>query len=67
QAQVQPIVHLLICIDLTIIPDFHWDEKIHGTVEAFCIMVGMLTVKLSYSMTLLFSVNITQRMSTTSR
>ncbi|KIK19117.1 hypothetical protein PISMIDRAFT_108281 [Pisolithus microcarpus 441] len=57
QAQVQPITRSLICIDLTIIPDFCWDETIHGTAEAFCIMVGMLTVKSSYSMTLLFSVN----------
>ncbi|KAI6010255.1 hypothetical protein PISMIDRAFT_117224 [Pisolithus microcarpus 441] len=39
QAQVQPITCLLIHIDLTVIPDFHWDEKIHGTVEAFHILV----------------------------
>lgn len=39
QAQIQPITRSLIRIDLTIIPDFKWDEKIHGTTEAFHILV----------------------------
>ncbi|KAH9932327.1 Sec63-domain-containing protein [Fomitopsis serialis] len=39
QAQVQPITRTLLRIDLTIIPDFRWDEKIHGTAESFWIMV----------------------------
>ncbi|KAH9911636.1 Sec63 Brl domain-containing protein [Fomitopsis serialis] len=36
---VQPITRTLLRIDLTIIPDFRWDEKIHGTAESFWIMV----------------------------
>ena len=39
QAQVQPITRTLLRIDLSIIPDFRWDEKIHGTAETFAIMV----------------------------
>ncbi|GBE89249.1 Pre-mRNA-splicing factor brr2 [Sparassis crispa] len=39
QAQVQPITRSLLRIDLTIIPDFRWDEKIHGTAESFWILV----------------------------
>ncbi|EMD34630.1 hypothetical protein CERSUDRAFT_116803 [Gelatoporia subvermispora B] len=39
QAQVQPITRTLLRIDLTIIPDFRWDEKIHGTAESFWIIV----------------------------
>ena len=39
QAQAQPITRSLLRIDLTIIPDFRWDEKIHGTAETFLIMV----------------------------
>ncbi|KAH9830081.1 Sec63-domain-containing protein [Rhodofomes roseus] len=39
QAQVQPITRTLLRIDLTIIPDFRWDEKIHGAAESFWIMV----------------------------
>ena len=35
----QPITRSLLRIDLTIIPDFRWDEKIHGTAETFLIMV----------------------------
>ncbi|KAI0765441.1 Sec63-domain-containing protein [Fomes fomentarius] len=38
-AQVQPITRTLLRIDLTIIPDFRWDEKIHGTAESFWILV----------------------------
>ena len=39
QAQVQPITCTLLCIDLSIIPDFRWDEKIHGRAETFIILV----------------------------
>jgi len=39
QAQVQPITRSLLRIDLTITPDFRWDEKIHGTAETFWIIV----------------------------
>ncbi|KAI0258389.1 Sec63-domain-containing protein [Gloeopeniophorella convolvens] len=39
QAQVQPITRTLLRIDLSITPDFRWDEKIHGTAETFVIMV----------------------------
>ncbi|KAF5370279.1 hypothetical protein D9758_006929 [Tetrapyrgos nigripes] len=39
QAQVQPITRSLIKIDLSIIPDFRWDEKIHGGAETFIILV----------------------------
>ncbi|KAH9965547.1 putative RNA helicase [Lactifluus volemus] len=39
QAQVQPITRSLLRIDLSIVPDFRWDEKIHGTAETFIIMV----------------------------
>lgn len=39
QAQVQPITRSLLRIDLTITPDFRWDENIHGTSEQFVIMV----------------------------
>lgn len=39
QAQVQPITRSLLRIDLSITPDFRWDEKIHGGAEQFIIMV----------------------------
>lgn len=39
QAQVQPITHSLIRIDLSIQPDFQWDQKVHGTAETFHILV----------------------------
>ncbi|EGO30085.1 putative RNA helicase [Serpula lacrymans var. lacrymans S7.9] len=39
QAQVQPITRSLLRIDLSIVPDFRWDEKIHGTAETFIIIV----------------------------
>ncbi|RUS26117.1 Sec63 Brl domain-containing protein [Jimgerdemannia flammicorona] len=39
QAHVQPITRSLLRIELTITPDFQWDEKVHGTGEAFWIMV----------------------------
>ncbi|KAJ7343359.1 putative RNA helicase [Mycena albidolilacea] len=39
QAQVQPITRSLLRIDLSIVPDFRWEEKIHGGAETFLIMV----------------------------
>ena len=39
QAQVQPITRTLLRIDLSIVPDFRWDEKIHGGAETFIILV----------------------------
>lgn len=39
-AQVQPITRSLLRIDLTITPDFRWDEKVHGGAESFWVIVG---------------------------
>ncbi len=39
QAQVQPIMRPLLRIELSIVPDFCWDENIHGTAETFLILV----------------------------
>jgi pre-mRNA-splicing helicase BRR2 len=39
QAQVQLITRSLLRIDLSIVPDFRWDEKVHGTAETFIILV----------------------------
>ncbi|KAK7461038.1 Pre-mRNA-splicing helicase BRR2 [Stygiomarasmius scandens] len=39
QAQVQPITRSLLKIDLSIVPDFRWDEKVHGGAETFLIIV----------------------------
>ncbi|GLB39382.1 putative sec63-domain-containing protein [Lyophyllum shimeji] len=39
QAQVQPITRSLLRIDLSIIPDFRWDEKIHSSAETFHVLV----------------------------
>ena len=39
QAQVQPITRSLIRIDLNIVPDFRWDENVHGAAETFHILV----------------------------
>ncbi|KAI8053078.1 Sec63 Brl domain-containing protein [Syncephalis plumigaleata] len=38
QAHVQPVTRSLLRVELTITPDFQWDEKIHGTAEAFWIL-----------------------------
>ncbi|KAG5640834.1 hypothetical protein DXG03_006882 [Asterophora parasitica] len=38
-AQVQPITRSLLRIDLSITPDFRWEEKIHGGAETFHIVV----------------------------
>ncbi|KAI9030984.1 Sec63 Brl domain-containing protein [Phycomyces nitens] len=39
QAHVQPVTRSLLKMELTITPDFQWDEKVHGTAEAFWILV----------------------------
>ncbi|CAO3589811.1 unnamed protein product [Absidia cylindrospora] len=39
QAHVQPITRSLLKMELTITPDFQWDEKVHGAAEAFWILV----------------------------
>ncbi|KAH0831089.1 hypothetical protein J3R83DRAFT_13650 [Lanmaoa asiatica] len=39
QVQVQPITRSLLCIDLSIVPNFRWEEKIHGGAETFFILV----------------------------
>ncbi|KAF3512323.1 hypothetical protein F2Q69_00009381, partial [Brassica cretica] len=38
-AQVQPITRTVLWVELTITPDFQWDEKIHKYVEPFWITV----------------------------
>ncbi|EFJ32423.1 hypothetical protein SELMODRAFT_144158 [Selaginella moellendorffii] len=38
-AHVQPITRSVLKVDLTITPDFQWDEKIHGFVEPFWVIV----------------------------
>ncbi|CAG8581624.1 7898_t:CDS:2 [Paraglomus occultum] len=39
QTYVQPITRSLLRIELRITPDFQWDEKVHGTAEAFWVLV----------------------------
>ncbi|KAG8908173.1 DEIH-box ATPase [Tulasnella sp. 403] len=39
QAHVQPITRSLMRVDLTITPDFQWDERYHGTAQIFWILV----------------------------
>ena len=39
QAQVQPVTRSMLRIELTIKPNFEWDEGIHGTAESFWILV----------------------------
>ncbi|EFN58670.1 hypothetical protein CHLNCDRAFT_140958 [Chlorella variabilis] len=38
-AHVQPITRTVLKVDLTITPDFQWDDKVHGVVEPFWIIV----------------------------
>eukprot|EP00798_Chlamydomonas_sp_ICE-L_P019205 gene19205-25823_t len=38
-AHVQPITRSLLKVDLTITPDFKWDDKLHGFVEPFWILM----------------------------
>ena len=39
QAQVQPMTRSMLRVDLTITPNFEWDDAIHGNAEAFWIIV----------------------------
>ncbi|RPA76659.1 pre-mRNA splicing factor [Ascobolus immersus RN42] len=39
QAQVQPITRSMLRVELTITPNFVWDDNIHGPAEAFWILV----------------------------
>ena len=39
QAQVQPVTRSLLKVELTITPDFVWDEAYHGSAESFWILV----------------------------
>ena len=38
-AHVQPITRSVLKVDLTLTPDFQWDEKVHGFVQGFWIIV----------------------------
>lgn len=38
-AHVQPITRQVLKVELTIIPDFQWDERVHGNSQAFWILV----------------------------
>ncbi|EHS62613.1 uncharacterized protein PGTG_22588 [Puccinia graminis f. sp. tritici CRL 75-36-700-3] len=39
QALVQPITRTMLRVELTITPDFMWEESVHGTAQTFWIMV----------------------------
>ncbi|EXJ57953.1 hypothetical protein A1O7_05376 [Cladophialophora yegresii CBS 114405] len=39
QAQVQPVTRSLLRVELTVTPNFVWDEALHGTAESFWIIV----------------------------
>ncbi|BGP06391.1 Pre-mRNA-splicing helicase BRR2 [Rhodotorula toruloides] len=39
QAHVQPITRSLLRVELTITPDFQWEEKVHGGAESFWVLV----------------------------
>lgn len=39
KTQIQPITRSTLRVELTITPDFQWDEKVHGVSEAFWILV----------------------------
>ena len=39
QAQVQPITRSMLRVELTITPNFQWDDSIHGTAQDFWIIV----------------------------
>lgn len=38
-ARVQPITRTVLRVELTITPDFQWDDKVHGYVEPFWVIV----------------------------
>lgn len=39
QAQIQPLTRSMLRVELTISPNFEWDEEVHGVAESFWIMV----------------------------
>ena len=39
QAQVQPVTRSMLRVELTITPNFEWDESLHGNAESFWILV----------------------------
>ncbi|KAL8729842.1 MAG: hypothetical protein Q9166_004483 [cf. Caloplaca sp. 2 TL-2023] len=39
QAQVQPVTRSMLRIELTITPNFEWDESVHGSAENFWVLV----------------------------
>ncbi|KAL6715877.1 Pre-mRNA-splicing helicase BRR2 [Lecanora helva] len=39
QAQVQPVTRSMLRIELTITPNFDWDESVHGQAESFWVLV----------------------------
>ncbi|KAL8970766.1 MAG: hypothetical protein Q9197_003639 [Variospora fuerteventurae] len=39
QAQVQPVTRSMLRVELTITPNFEWDESVHGNAENFWILV----------------------------
>lgn len=39
QAQVQPLTRSMLRVELSITPDFEWDDSIHGNAESFWILV----------------------------
>lgn len=39
QAQIQPLTRTMLRVELTITPNFEWDEEIHGLAESFWILV----------------------------
>ena len=40
QAQVQPMTRSMLRVELTITPNFEWDEALHGTAENFWIIIS---------------------------
>ena len=39
QAQVQPVTRTMLRVELTIAPNFEWDDSVHGLAESFWILV----------------------------
>ena len=39
QAQVQPVTRSMLRVELTITPNFEWDESLHGITESFWVLV----------------------------
>lgn len=39
QAQIQPLTRSMLRVELTITPNFEWDDEVHGLVESFWVLV----------------------------